>query len=143
MATASTDLTLAQIPVQAIMVAARGWTRVLEFALDEAKMRGAILYVLYVRVVAVSMPSPARVRAMRLASPRALTATVAIAATVTAVPNPMNSVAPTPVQNRSWASAKIKTMIAPEQGRNPTATTAASPRRQPPAPASMVGSGPR
>jgi nucleotide-binding universal stress UspA family protein len=46
-------------PTQAIMVAARGWTRVLHFALDEARMRGAILYVLYVRVVAVSMPSPA------------------------------------------------------------------------------------
>ena len=53
------DAVPAQIPIQAIMVAARGWTRVLQFALDEAKMRGAILYVLYVRVVAVSMPSPA------------------------------------------------------------------------------------
>jgi nucleotide-binding universal stress UspA family protein len=59
MATAPTQATLTQTPVQAIMVAARGWTRVLDFALDEAKMRGAILYVLYVRVVAVSMPSPA------------------------------------------------------------------------------------
>src|SRR6266481_6816357 len=43
MATASTAATLSQTPVQAIMVAARGWTRVLDFALDEAKMRGAIL----------------------------------------------------------------------------------------------------
>jgi amino acid transporter/nucleotide-binding universal stress UspA family protein len=59
MATAPTQATFTQTPVQAIMVAARGWTRVLDFALDEAKMRGAILYVLYVRVVAVSMPSPA------------------------------------------------------------------------------------
>jgi amino acid transporter/nucleotide-binding universal stress UspA family protein len=42
---------------QAIMVAARGWTNVLHFALEEARLRGAILYVLYVRVIAVSMPS--------------------------------------------------------------------------------------
>ncbi len=48
-----------QVPTQAIMVAARGWTRVLYYAIEEAKMRGAILYVLYVRVLAVSMPSPA------------------------------------------------------------------------------------
>jgi nucleotide-binding universal stress UspA family protein len=45
--------------VQAIMVAARGWTPVLHFALEEARLRGAILYVLYVRLVSVSMPSPA------------------------------------------------------------------------------------
>jgi amino acid transporter/nucleotide-binding universal stress UspA family protein len=48
-----------QTPVQAIMVAARGWTPVLHFALEEARLRGAILYVLYVRLVSVSMPSPA------------------------------------------------------------------------------------
>jgi amino acid transporter len=48
-----------QTPTQAIMVAARGWTRVLYYAMEEARMRGAILYVLYVRVLAVSMPSPA------------------------------------------------------------------------------------
>ena len=48
-----------QVPTQAIMVAARGLTRVLYYALEEAKMRGAVLYVLYVRVLAVSMPSPA------------------------------------------------------------------------------------
>src|SRR5207244_1520029 len=48
MATAPTEAAVSQTPVQAIMVAARGWTRVLDFALDEAKMRGAILYVLYV-----------------------------------------------------------------------------------------------
>jgi nucleotide-binding universal stress UspA family protein len=47
-----------QTPVQAIMVAARGWTPVLHFALEEARLRGAILYVLYVRLVSVSMPSP-------------------------------------------------------------------------------------
>lgn len=48
-----------QTQVQAIMVAARGWTPVLDFALEEARLRGAILYVLYVRLVSVSMPSPA------------------------------------------------------------------------------------
>jgi amino acid transporter len=48
-----------QNPVQAIMVAARGWTPILHFALEEARLRGAILYVLYVRLVSVSMPSPA------------------------------------------------------------------------------------
>ncbi|HSU54040.1 MAG TPA: universal stress protein [Candidatus Dormibacteraeota bacterium] len=50
---------LPQTQIQAVMVAARGWTQVLHFALEEARLRGAILYVLYVRVVAVSMPSPA------------------------------------------------------------------------------------
>jgi amino acid transporter/nucleotide-binding universal stress UspA family protein len=48
-----------QTEVQAIMVAARGWTPVLHFALEEARLRGAILYVLYVRLVSVSMPSSA------------------------------------------------------------------------------------
>ena len=90
----------------------------------------------------MSMPNPDRALAMRLAMVRALTATVAIAATVTAVPNPMSSVAAVPVQNRSCASAKMRTMIAPEQGRKPTAMTAETPRRQPPAPANSEGSGP-
>jgi nucleotide-binding universal stress UspA family protein len=45
--------------VNAILVAARGWTPVLQFAVDESRLRGAILYVLYVRVIAVAMPSPA------------------------------------------------------------------------------------
>ncbi len=48
-----------QTQVQAVMVAARGWTPVLHFALEEARLRGAILYVLYVRLVSVSMPGPA------------------------------------------------------------------------------------
>lgn len=48
-----------QTQVQAILVAARGWTPVLHFALEEARLRGAILYVLYVRLVSVSMPSSA------------------------------------------------------------------------------------
>jgi amino acid transporter/nucleotide-binding universal stress UspA family protein len=46
-----------QTQVQAIMVAARGWTPVLHFAIEEARLRGAILYVLYVRLVSVSLPS--------------------------------------------------------------------------------------
>ena len=90
----------------------------------------------------MSVPNPERAVAMRLATVRALTATVAIAATVMAVPNPMISVAAVPVQNSSWASAKISTMIAPEQGRNPTAMTADRPRRHPPTPANSAGSGP-
>jgi nucleotide-binding universal stress UspA family protein len=44
--------------VHAILVAARGWTPVLLFALEEARLRGAILYVLFVRVIAVNMPGP-------------------------------------------------------------------------------------
>jgi hypothetical protein len=43
-------------PATAIMVAARGFTPVLRFALEEAGLRNAILYVLYVRTVAVSLP---------------------------------------------------------------------------------------
>jgi amino acid transporter/nucleotide-binding universal stress UspA family protein len=65
-ATGDTTITPAGTPprpqptqVQAIMVAARGWTPVLHFAIEEARLRGAILYVLYVRLVSVSMPSPA------------------------------------------------------------------------------------
>src|SRR5437879_13119992 len=48
---------------QKIMVAARGITPVLRFALDEAQLRKAMLYVLYVKEVAVFMPvgtAPAR-----------------------------------------------------------------------------------
>lgn len=40
---------------QAIMVAARGLTPVLRFALEEARLRKAILYVLYVREVSVTL----------------------------------------------------------------------------------------
>jgi nucleotide-binding universal stress UspA family protein len=46
--------------IQAILVAARGITRVLQFALEEARFRGATLYVLFVRVLAVAMPGPAQ-----------------------------------------------------------------------------------
>ena len=40
---------------QAIMVAARGITPVLRFALEEARLRKAILYVLYVREISVTL----------------------------------------------------------------------------------------
>jgi len=40
----------------AILVAARGITPVLRFAIEEAQLRGAALYVLYVRAVAVGLP---------------------------------------------------------------------------------------
>ena len=45
--------------IQTILVAARGFTRVLQFALDEARLRQAALYVLYVRILAVNLPGPA------------------------------------------------------------------------------------
>ena len=40
---------------QSIMVAARGLTPVLRFALEEARLRGGTLYVLYVKELAVAM----------------------------------------------------------------------------------------
>lgn len=43
--------------VSAIMVAARGITPVLKFALEEAQLRKASLYVLYLRTVAVNLPT--------------------------------------------------------------------------------------
>lgn len=45
-------------PGQSIMVAARGLTPVLRFALEEARFRQANLYVLYVRELAVALPAP-------------------------------------------------------------------------------------
>src|SRR6266700_1204370 len=45
--------------IQTILVEARGFTRVLQFALDEARLRQAALYVLYVRILAVNLPGPA------------------------------------------------------------------------------------
>jgi nucleotide-binding universal stress UspA family protein len=42
---------------QAIMVAARGVTPVLHFAADEARLRGSVLYVLYVQEVVVNLPA--------------------------------------------------------------------------------------
>jgi nucleotide-binding universal stress UspA family protein len=40
---------------QSVMVAARGWTPALQFALEESRVRGAQLLVLYVREVAVNV----------------------------------------------------------------------------------------
>jgi nucleotide-binding universal stress UspA family protein len=45
-------------PGQAILVAARGFTPVLRFALEEAKLRQGNLYVLYVKQLAVNLPGP-------------------------------------------------------------------------------------
>ena len=86
--------------------------------------------------------SPGRVAATRLAALLAPTATVAMAATVMAVPSPMTKVEATPAQYKPCANANTSTMIAPEQGRSPTATIAERPRRQPPGPANSSGSGP-
>ncbi len=45
-------------PGQAILVAARGITPVLRFALEEARLRQGNLYVLYVKELAVTLPGP-------------------------------------------------------------------------------------
>jgi nucleotide-binding universal stress UspA family protein len=45
-------------PANTIMVAARGLNPVLRFALEEARLRKASLYVLYVKEVAVTLPGP-------------------------------------------------------------------------------------
>jgi nucleotide-binding universal stress UspA family protein len=45
-------------PGQSIMVAARGLTPVLRFALEEARLRQGTLYVLYVKELAVALPGP-------------------------------------------------------------------------------------
>jgi nucleotide-binding universal stress UspA family protein len=45
-------------PANTIMVAARGLNPVLRFALEEARLRKASLYVLYVKEVAVNLPGP-------------------------------------------------------------------------------------
>jgi len=43
---------------QSILVAARGFTPVLRYALEEARLRQGTLYVLYVKELAVSLPGP-------------------------------------------------------------------------------------
>jgi nucleotide-binding universal stress UspA family protein len=43
---------------QAILVAARGFTPVLKFALEEAKLRQGNLYVLYIKQLSVALPGP-------------------------------------------------------------------------------------
>lgn len=45
-------------PGQSIMVAARGLTPVLRFAMEEARFRQGTLYVLYVKELAVALPGP-------------------------------------------------------------------------------------
>jgi len=45
-------------PGQSILVAARGLNPVLRFALEEARLRQAMLYVLYVKEIAVALPGP-------------------------------------------------------------------------------------
>lgn len=45
-------------PGQAILVAARGLTPVLRYAMEEARLRQATLYVLYVKELAVKLPAP-------------------------------------------------------------------------------------
>jgi nucleotide-binding universal stress UspA family protein len=45
-------------PGEAMLVAARGLTPVLQFALDEARLRGSRLYVLFVQELAVVLPGP-------------------------------------------------------------------------------------
>ena len=96
------------------------------------------------------MPAPGFAFASRPASPRAPTASVAMAATVIAVPSPITKVDATPIQNSPCASANTSTMIAPEQGRKPTATIAGEPapaasagRSAPAAPARARGPRPR
>ena len=45
-------------PGQSILVAVRGFTPVLRFALEEAKLRQGNLYVLYVKQLSVNLPGP-------------------------------------------------------------------------------------
>ena len=45
-------------PGQSILVAARGMTPVLQFALEEARLRQGTLYVLFVKELAVALPGP-------------------------------------------------------------------------------------
>ena len=52
------DFQLNLNPGQSILVAARGLTPVLRFALEEARFRQGTLYVLYVKELAVALPGP-------------------------------------------------------------------------------------
>ena len=45
-------------PGQSVLVAARGFTPVLRYALEEARLRQGNLYVLYVKELAVNLPGP-------------------------------------------------------------------------------------
>jgi amino acid transporter/nucleotide-binding universal stress UspA family protein len=57
-AEAFTDIKINLDQNTTILVAARGVTPVLRFAMEEAKLRQAMLYVLYVRELAVALPAP-------------------------------------------------------------------------------------
>jgi len=54
---AAPDWQLRLQPGQSILVAARGLTPVLRFALEEARLRKATLYVVYVKEIAVNLPA--------------------------------------------------------------------------------------
>ena len=53
-----TELRPNLVPGQSILVAARGFNPVLRYALEEARLRQGILYVLFVKELAVSLPGP-------------------------------------------------------------------------------------
>ncbi len=55
------DFKLSLNPGQAILVAARGLTPVLRYALEEARLRQGTLYVLYVKEIAVTLPGPLQI----------------------------------------------------------------------------------
>ncbi len=55
---ATADFQVNLSPGQSILVAARGLTPVLRFAMEEARLRQATLYVLYVKELAVNLPGP-------------------------------------------------------------------------------------
>ncbi|HNQ88035.1 MAG TPA: universal stress protein [Verrucomicrobiota bacterium] len=55
---AAPDFRLHLEPGQTILVAARGVTPVLRYAMEEARLRQAVLYVLYVKELAVALPVP-------------------------------------------------------------------------------------
>lgn len=52
------DIRINLAPGQSILVAARGLTPVLRYAMEEARFRQGTLYVLYVKELAVSLPGP-------------------------------------------------------------------------------------
>ena len=52
------DLRVSLVPGQTILVAARGVTPVLRFALEEARLRKGTLYVVFVKELAVALPGP-------------------------------------------------------------------------------------
>lgn len=67
------DFQLRLTPGQTILVAARGLTPVLRFALEEARLRQGSVYVLYVKEIAVNLPGslPSNERPRWQADPRA------------------------------------------------------------------------